>query len=236
MGLSHRSAQSHDHWFVTERDELHRSDAIELNGRSALNAAGIDIDDVVYLDLYSCFPSAVQVAVNALGLPLLDPDRPLTVTGGLTFGGGPGNNYGTHALATMTETLRKDPGAVGMVTSNGMFLTKHAVALYSTTPPRDEFRVTSPQLAVNARPRRVPTEHYSGTVQLETFTVRHDQQGLPERAIIVGRTGDGARTWSRSSDQGLMAALETEDLLGHSMRMADGHVEEISAVSREGLF
>ncbi len=230
------SAQSHDHWFVTERDELHRSDAIELNGRSVLETAAIDIDDVDHIDLYSCFPSAVQVAANALGLPLLDPDRPLTVTGGLTFGGGPGNNYGTHALAAMTQTLRKEPGSVGLVTSNGMFLTKHAVALYSTTPPRTEFRVTSPQPGIDAGPRRVPAEYYSGTAQLETFTVRHDKRGAAERAIIVGRTADGARTWSRSTDQDLMAALETEDLLGHSIRVADGHVEEISAVSREGLF
>jgi acetyl-CoA C-acetyltransferase len=236
------SAESHDHWFVTERDQLHRSDAIGLNGREALASASIDIDDVSYIDLYSCFPSAVQIAANALGLPLLDPDRPLTVTGGLTFGGGPGNNYGTHSLATMTETLRKDPGAMGLMTSTGMFLTKHAVALYSTTPPREQFRVTSPQQAVDARPRRVPAENHSGTVHLETYTVRHDQRGLPERAIIVGLTADGARTWSRSSDQDLMAALETEDLLGSSVRLSHGRVTEISdqveetiSMSRKGL-
>ena len=75
--------------------------AIRLAGSSALALAGTDVDEVAHLDLYSCFPSAVQIAAEELGLPDDDPARPLTVTGGLTFAGGPGNNYGTHAVASM---------------------------------------------------------------------------------------------------------------------------------------
>lgn len=230
------SAESHDHWFVTERDELHRSLAMELNGRDVLTTAAISTDDVTYIDLYSCFPSAVQVAANALDLPFLDPDRPLTVTGGLTFAGGPANNYGTHALATMTESLRKDPGSLGLLTSNGMFLTKHAAALYSTTPPREDFRVTSPQHLIDESPRRSVAADHRGIAQLETYTVRHDSDGRPERAVVVGRTADGSRTWAGTSDPELMTALESTELLGHSMRLAGGNVESISHTSREELF
>ena len=86
-------ADAHDHWFVSERADLHSSPAIAAAGRAALEAAGVGLDDLGPVDLYSCFPCAVQMGAAALGLPADDPDRPLTVTGGLTFAGGPGNNY-----------------------------------------------------------------------------------------------------------------------------------------------
>ncbi len=76
---------------------------------------------MAHVDLYSCFPSAVQIAADELGLPDDDPARPLTVTGGLTFGGGPGNNYGTHAVASMVGALRSEPGARGLVTGLGWY-------------------------------------------------------------------------------------------------------------------
>ena len=83
-------ADAHDHWFISQRPELHRSPAIRLAGAAALEQAGLGIDDVAWIDLYSCFPVVVQMAAAELGLAVDDPDRPLTLTGGLTFGGGPG--------------------------------------------------------------------------------------------------------------------------------------------------
>ncbi|PRC57485.1 acetyl-CoA acetyltransferase, partial [Mycobacterium sp. ITM-2017-0098] len=83
----------------------HTSPAIRIAGERALKLAGAGIDDIDLIDVYSCFPSAVQVAAKGLGLPVGDPERPLTVTGGLTFAGGPWNNYVTHSIATMAEQL-----------------------------------------------------------------------------------------------------------------------------------
>ena len=93
-------ADADDHWFLSHRADFHSSPAIRLAGATALTLAGAGVDEVAHVDLYSCFPSVVEIAATELGLPDDDPDRPLTVTGGLTFGGGPGNNYGTHAVAT----------------------------------------------------------------------------------------------------------------------------------------
>src|SRR5438105_3874140 len=106
--------------------------ALRAAARAVFCLAGVGIDDVAHVDLYSCFPSAVQIGAAELGLGLAETDRPLTVTGGLSFAGGPGNNYSTHAIATMVERLRDDPGAMGLVTALGWYLTKHAVGLYST--------------------------------------------------------------------------------------------------------
>ena len=84
---------------MTERPDLVAAPAIRADGQAALRHAGVGIDDVEYVDLYSCFPSAVQIAARELGLSIDDPARPVTVTGGLTFAGGPGNNYTGHSIA-----------------------------------------------------------------------------------------------------------------------------------------
>ena len=106
----HAGADASDHWFVSNRDDLHSSPAIRTAGPAALELAGIGIDDLAHVDLYSCFPSAVQVAARELGLGL---DRQLTVTGGMSFAGGPWNNYTMHGIATMAGVLRDDPGIDG---------------------------------------------------------------------------------------------------------------------------
>ena len=124
MVYLHAGAEAHDHWFVTERDSLTRSPAIGATVGDVLDASTVGVDDIAHFDLYSCFPSAVQIAIREIGLT--DTARPLTVTGGLGFAGGPVNNYPTHAIARMVEVLRADPGSYGLTTALGWYLTKHA--------------------------------------------------------------------------------------------------------------
>src|SRR5262249_22302959 len=119
-------ADAHDHWFMTNRADLCSSPAIRLAGRELFETAGVGADDLAHVDLYSCFPSAVQIAAEELGLGI---DRPLTVTGGMSFAGGPWNNYPMHGIATMADRLREDTGAVGLCTANGGYTTKHALGL-----------------------------------------------------------------------------------------------------------
>ena len=122
-----------DQELVTHRQDLHRSPAIRLSGEALFEMTGTGPDDLAHVDLYSCFPSAVQVAADELGLRL---DRDLTVTGGMSFAGGPWNDYVTHSIATMASKLREDPAAVGLCTANGGFLAKHSLGLYSATPQK----------------------------------------------------------------------------------------------------
>ena len=137
-------ADAEDHWFLSHRNDFHSSPAIRLAGSSALALAGATVDDVAHLDLLLLFPPAVEIAAEELGLPDDDPARPLTVTGGLTFAGGPGNNYGTHAVATMVGALRADPGSLGLVTGLGWYVTKHSVGIYGTEPRRGMLPTSCP--------------------------------------------------------------------------------------------
>src|SRR4029077_8013857 len=127
------TGQAHDRWFVSERVDYTSSPAIREAGRQTLDSAGITIDRVDHLDLYSCFPAAVQIGRDMLGIAPDDP-RPLTVTGGLPYFGGPGNNYSMHDIAETMARGRTRPGSIGLVTALGWYLTKHAVGIYAGEP------------------------------------------------------------------------------------------------------
>jgi acetyl-CoA C-acetyltransferase len=210
-------ASSHDHWHVGHRAELSESPAIAANGRAVLRASGLGIGDVDHLDLYSCFPSAVQVATDELGLA---GEAPPTVTGGLTFAGGPGNNYVSHALATMVGRLRSEPGTTGLVSGNGWFLTKHSLGLFSAQPPPGNYRNDDPQPQIDGLPRVEVAQSYSGPATLETYTVISQGQ-TDDFAIAACRTPDGRRTWVRSSDATVLELLRTQELFDAPMSVND---------------
>jgi len=207
---------AHEHWFVSNRWDLAEAPAIRLAGRAALDLAGVGVDDLAHVDVYSCFPSAVQIAAREIGL---GTDRPLTVTGGLSFAGGPWNDYVSHSIATMVDRLRADPGSVGLITANGGFLTKHAFGVYSTEPPVDGFRHADLQDEVDRLPSRELAEVVDGPVAVETATVMHDRQSVAEKAIVSCLLADGRRAWGTSTDVDVMATIVSEETSGRA-----GHV------------
>lgn len=209
---------AHDHFMVSDRDNLHSSPAIRIAGRRVLDLVDADVSDMDYIDVYSCFPSAVQVAMNELDLP---GDRPLTVTGGLTFGGGPLNNYVMHSIARMVELLRENRGARGLVTANGGYLTKHAFGVYSGTAPSFDFRHEDVQKEVDATPSRASVVDFDGEVVIESYTVMYGANG-PEIGHAACLTADGTRTWANTRDADVMAAMTTEEFCGRRARI-DGN-------------
>ncbi len=210
---------AHDTYAVSERRDLFTSPAIEEAGKRLFELAGRTVDEVDHVDVYSCFPSAVQIAAEAIGL---DDERQLTVTGGLPFAGGPLNNYVTHSIAAIVDVLRSDPGSLGLITANGGFLTKHALALYSTTPPPLGFRHADVQEAVDAVGSTDADTAYEGPCTIEAYTVMHSKTG-PEEALVALQTPAGKRTWGRSSDRATMASLLSEEQIGAAAELrADG--------------
>ena len=214
----HAGVGAHDHWFVSERADLCSSPAIRLAGGRTLELAGTDADSIEHVDLYSCFPSAVQIAVAELGL---DPDRALTVTGGMSFAGGPWNNYPMHGIATMTGVLRDDPDALGLCSANGGYTSKHAFGVYGARPPAaGAFRTDEVQAEVDALPRRVAADDHVGPVEVESYTVMHDRDGRPERGLLALLTAGGERTWGSSDDPATMAELLTTAAVGRAGDLA----------------
>lgn len=217
-------AEAADHWFLSHRPELHRSPAIRLAGRRALELAGVGMDDISAVDLYSCFPCVVQMAAEALGLPVDDPSRPLTLTGGLTFAGGPGNNYTAHGLAAMVARLR-EAGGIGLVTGLGWYATKHAVGVYAARPREDArgFACADVQEEVDVLPQCRLDAAAEGAVTVETYTVVYDREGAPAHGIAACRTPEGRRAWGRLDRPEDLDELTVSEGIGRAARLdADG--------------
>jgi acetyl-CoA C-acetyltransferase len=223
MVFLHAAAAAHDHYFFTERDTLTESPGIEVMVGDAMAAAEITLDDVSRFDLYSCFPAAVEVATRSLGIAADDP-RPLTVTGGLGFAGGPVNNYPAHAIARMVEVLRTDPSGYGCTTALGWYISKHAAGIWSATPPAHGFRradASISQARVDARPRRELAGLVDESVTVEATAVSFERDGSPSLGILTGLTADGRRALANTRDPDLLRALTTHAHEGTSMRITN---------------
>jgi acetyl-CoA C-acetyltransferase len=217
-------AEANDTQYTLQREAFHRSPALSACVRETFAMADIGVPAVAAFDLYSCFPSAVEVACDALGIDIGDP-RPLTVTGGLMRFGGPGNNYSLHAIAQMCEHLRAGGGQYGLVTANGGYLTKHAVGLYSTQPAAyawSERDTGGPQAAVDALSYpQIAESPAVGTLQVEAHAVPY-RDGEPAHAIVVGRLDDGRRSVALAVDAQSIQAFLDEDCVGRQGRFEPG--------------
>jgi len=208
-------AEADDVPAVSNRPDLASSPAIRAAGRTALELAGVGVDDIAHVDLYSCFPSAVQVAAAELGFSL---ERQLTVTGGLTFAGGPWNNYVSHSIATMVDVVRRAPG-LGLCSANGGLLTKHAIGVYSAEPPPAGFRFEKIGCVTAGERALAASERTSAWV--EAYTVMHDRTGEPERAHLSALLPDGRRGWGVTTDREVMTSMMQSEWCGSTVELLE---------------
>lgn len=215
------------HADLTEQDLLDRADlgtsvAARLAVAEALRVSGVGLDDIGCFDLYSCFPFPVFVVCDVAGLAPDDP-RGLTLTGGLPYFGGPGNNYSMHGIAEVVTRMRSKPGSFGLVGANGGIMSKYSVGVYSTTPadwaPDNSAAL---QQQIDELPVVPTVREVTGTGTIETYTVRYDWR--TPTGIIVGRLDDGSRFMATGTDPDLVELLSTGEPLGRQIAVstADG--------------
>lgn len=198
---------------LSARADLDRSPAVARAGERLVSLGERSADEMDHLDLYSCFPSAVRIQANEFGIA---SDRPLTVTGGMGFAGGPLNSYVLQATARMAAVLRAEPGRVGLVTSVSGMLTKFGLGSWSTTPPRAGFRADEIGADVlRATPTRPLDPDAAGDVTIAGFTVIHDH-GAPVLASVIGETPDGTRSLAAAFDGELAADLAAGEWIGRT--------------------
>jgi acetyl-CoA C-acetyltransferase len=225
----HAAAEAHDQWFVTERSSLTESPAIAAIGAAVLEAGGTTIDEIAHFDLYSCFPSAVQIGRDALGIGARD-SRPLTVTGGLGFAGGPVNNYPTHGIAAMVDVLRERPGDVGLTTALGWYVTKHAAAVWSARPPTRPFCRIDVQSAVDARPGRTTAGLVDMEATVEATAVAFERDGTPSVGIVTALADDGRRVIANARDVDVLRDMTVNPWEGRRAKITnDGTTNAIGS-------
>jgi acetyl-CoA C-acetyltransferase len=223
-------AYAEDPPYVAQRRDMSRSEAMRTASRAALEGASASLDDIAYLDLYSCFPSSVSFALEALGLAeedfsdtLASPaKRSLTLTGGLPYHGGPGSNYASHAIVAAVERLRSDPCELAMVSGVGMHMMKHAFAILSGTPgdfrPCDRGRLAE-QVAA-AQPLAPIADDPIGDATVAAYSVVHRRDGSAESGVLVCDLPDGSRCYARMEEEADLVLAEERELIGERVRLA----------------
>jgi acetyl-CoA C-acetyltransferase len=194
---------------IAARQDLASSPAMRAAQREALGRAGLGVADVDLFDLYSCFGAAISFATDALGLPVDDP-RPLSLTGGLPYHGGPGSNYMSHSISQAVDRLRRGEGSVAMVTGVGMHMTKHVAAVYATEPgvavPAPDHGVQQNVVDNDISDRKVVSE-YSGAVVVQAATVVYQRDGQAAEALAICGLPGGHRCYARSRHPDVIDAV-----------------------------
>lgn len=202
------------------RPDLGTSAAMTSTSQAVLAASGISADDCAHIDLYSCFPVAVEVAAAGLGI---DPagDRELTVTGGLPYFGGPGNNYSTHAIASLVGRIR-ETGELGLVSANGGYMSKHAAGVYGGSPPEKGFVVadlSEAQARIDESALPVVLEA-EGAATVEAATVSYGRDGSVTAAPVIATLDSGERVAARVAPD-VAQELAGRNLVGERVAIAD---------------
>lgn len=195
---------------VSQRPDVSKSDAIELAVNAALAASNLSGEDITHRDIYSCFPIVLHLAAEYLGL---DPTQDeMSVTGGLPFFGGAGNNYSTHAIASLVERLRADKGSYGMVLANGGFMSKEAAGIYSAQAPESWAPLSSQALQTTIDNREdIPMLKENCTAVIEGFCVKHGRHGV-ESGYVIARNQDGRVIGTiKDGHRATLSALVTAD-------------------------
>ena len=205
-----------------QRPDLAASPAIRAAASATFRAAGIGIDEIDFIDLYSCFPVAVEIGAAEIGLALDDP-RGLTQTGFMSFFGGPGNNYTSHGIAAVALRLRKS-GRFGYVSANGGLLSKHSIGIYGSAAPQQGFSVadtSAEQKALEAAAREISFEA-AGAATVVAGTVVYGRDGAPRSAPVIADLPDGRRIVAKASDETL-ANMSGRSLGGESVHVTGAH-------------
>ena len=191
-------AAAHESDDVLARDGYDHSAGMQVSIETAMRINVLTVEDLDCVELYSCFPCVPKMARRVLGWPL---DKPATVFGGLTFGGGPIGNYMSHAVVAMVQQLRRADrdleGTTGLLFANGGFAThNHTLPLsnrpfaqarfprgFDFQPDADALRAAVPPLDAD----------YTGPGTIETYTVFYDRSSAARAGVVVARSPAGTR-------------------------------------------
>ncbi|NKI18701.1 acetyl-CoA acetyltransferase [Spongiibacter sp. KMU-166] len=224
---------------LLERPRIGYSKGMEQSLLGALAAAGKQTQDIQHFDIYSCFPVVVHQARDILGIAANDP-RPLSQTGGLPYFGGPGNNYSTHGLVSLVESLRKEPGSYGLLYANGGWMSKHAAGIYSTTPPSEAWQPapsTHLQANVDAEAPIEMEAKPSGEAVLESYIINYFK-GQPLNSVVIGKLkSNGKRFYALNAfeDSETLARTLSDKMLGSTIFVEADPRGNRYAYSRETL-
>jgi acetyl-CoA C-acetyltransferase len=204
-------------FYLSQRPKLYDSPAIRVGSQLVLDQAGLKLEDIDAFDLYSCFPCMVEISRREIGIPEDDP-RDLTITGGLSFFGGPFSSYSMHSIVSAVNLIQKNPLMKIMVLANGGYNTVQSFGVYGKEPSTKnwyEYDYEEIQESIYAETLPEPAQVANGNLTVEAYTIIYDRNGLSEFGIVIGRLDDGKRTFAFIlADPKTFSKLEKQELVG----------------------
>jgi len=201
---------------VYRRPRLDSSPAVREGSKVVLEQAGLKISDIDKFDLYSCFPSIVEIFMKELGIKEDDP-RDLTVTGGLPYFGTPLSNYSLHAVINTVQLIRANPSLKVMVIANGGYNTKQSIGIYGNRPPKEEWGTrddSKMQESILKQALPEPEVQASGKLTVEGYSIIYDREGPAKRAVLLGFLENKKRALAIVTEPEMLLALENQEIVG----------------------
>ena len=215
----HAEAQEN---LMLDRTDLSRSVAMDHVIHGALAAANVSPSDIDHADIYSCFPCVVDQAATQLDRK----DKSMTLTGGLPFFGGPGNNYTLHGICEVVAACRRAPGSVGLAHGNGGWMSKQAVGIYAGEFKDGDVFADKTKMAdlIAAQPSPGQAVNPSGAATMESYIVQH-KRGVPIGGVVIGQLVDKTRFYAKlqDADTDVLNALSSGNLDGARLKVAPGN-------------
>jgi acetyl-CoA C-acetyltransferase len=211
------STESNFMSMVAARKPLYRCPGFYHAGKQALALSNKTAEHIDFMELYSCFPSAVRMQLAEMGL---DASKDLSVTGAMTFGGGPLNNFVLQATVKMAEKLRAHPGKTGMVTCVSGMLTKQGVGIWSTSPNAQGFQFAdvSAEVAEDCQLSELVGD-YQGPATVVGYTVLYSGD-QPARGIAIADLPNGSRTVVFSENTETLATMLAAEFCGADIKVS----------------
>jgi acetyl-CoA C-acetyltransferase len=207
---------------ISQRPRLYDSPAIREASKQALERAGLTLDDIDAFDLYSCFPCMVEIARKEIGIPE-DDKRDLTITGGLSFFGGPFSSYSLHSIVTAVDLIQTKPSMKIMVLANGGYNTSESFGIYGKDRPAKSWLENNHieiQEAIDAEALPEAIVEANGNLTIEAYTFIYDRQGLILRGLVIGRMENGRRALAQiDSESILIQKVEQQELIGRTYKV-----------------
>lgn len=218
----HAEAQEN---LMLDRTDVSRSLAMDLVFQGALAAANVTTDEIEFADIYSCFPCVVDQAATQLNRKDKGPEKGMTLTGGLPFFGGPGNNYTLHGICEVIAACRRARGSIGLAHGNGGWMSKQAVGIYSCEWKDSDVFADKGKIAkaIAAQPAPGQTAEPSGAATMESYVVHH-KRGVPTGATLIGQLDDETRFYAQLQDidQPELKALADGKMDGAALKVVAG--------------
>lgn len=218
----HAEAQEN---LMLDRTDLSRSVAMDLVIHGALEAANVGASDIHHADIYSCFPCVVDQAATQLDRKDKPLEKVMTLTGGLPFFGGPGNNYTLHGICEVVAACRRAPGTLGLAHGNGGWMSKQAVGIYSTEFRDGDVFADKAKMAeaIAAQPAPGQTPSSSGAAVMESYIVQC-KRGEAIGAVVIGQLADKTRFYAKlqDADAQVLTALADGNLDGAALKVEPG--------------